>query len=267
MAEPARIAACADLLAGLRHHRRRLAELPAELKPRDEDEAYAVQLAVHQRLTAAGQGPRVGWKIGCTTRVMRDFLQIDQPCAGGILEHGLHLSPAAFRFADLRKPGIECEIAVRIADDVPADGVPYSRDSIAGHVGAVMAAIELVEERFVDFRAPEVDAPSLIADDFFHVGAILGPPHAPSPDTDLAVLAGQTSIDGQLRGTGSGADVMGHPYAALAWLANRLAALDLTLRRGDVVLTGSVVVTQYPDGPAEVRTAIDHLGSVDLRFD
>jgi 2-oxo-3-hexenedioate decarboxylase/2-keto-4-pentenoate hydratase len=129
-----------------------------------------------------------------------------------------------------------------------------------------MAAAELVDERFTDFRAPQVDAPTLIAEDFFHVGAILGPAVANWHDMDLAALAGRTTIDGVVQGEGCSADVMGHPFAALAWLANRLAGFGLGLKQGDTVLTGSVVVTQYPDGPAQVTTEIVGLGRVEIVF-
>jgi len=264
--QDARIAPCAGLLAETRLGRDRLAALPDDVRPRSEAEAYAVQLAVHEQLTAAGRGARAGWKIGCTTAVMRQFLKIDQPCAGGILASGLFAAPATFAFAGLRKPGIECEIAVRLGADLPASGAPYAAEDLGDAVAAVMPAIELVEERFVDFRDPAVDAASLIADDFFHVAAIVGPETSDWRSLDLAALTGETRIDGELRGQGRGADVMGHPLAALAWLADHLAGLGLALRRGDVVLTGSVVVTQYPGGPATVVTEIDRLGQVELRL-
>lgn len=264
---PDRVAAIADLIADVRLHPRRLDCLPQDLRPRDVAEAYAVQLAVHDRLARAGRGRRAGWKIGCTTRVMQDFLGIDRPCAGGMFDRDLHQSGARFRHADMFKPGIECEIAVRLKTDVPMSGAPFDRDTIAAYVGEVMAAAELVDERFTDFRAPKVDAPTLIAEDFFHVGAILGPPIGDWPSLDLAALTGRTTIDGSLRGEGRGADVMGHPFAALAWLANHLAGFGLALNAGDTVLTGSVVVTQYPDGPGEVTTEIDRLGRVEIGFD
>ncbi|MDP6346016.1 MAG: fumarylacetoacetate hydrolase family protein [Alphaproteobacteria bacterium] len=263
---PDRIAACADLLAEIRLGDRQLPALPDALRPRDEPEAYAVQFALHDRLRQAGLGRRAGWKIGCTTEVMQQFLGIGSPCAGGMFETGIRSGPAAFPHAGLRKPGVECEIAVRLAMDVPTAGAPYHKDGIARYVGAVMAAMEVVEERFIDFRDRAVDAPSLIAEDFFHVAAVLAPERPEWQTLDLAALTGQTWIAGEERGSGAGADVMGHPFAALAWLANHLAEFGLALAAGDVVLTGSVVASQYPEGPAEAVTEIARLGRVTTRF-
>lgn len=263
-----RISDCADLLAELRLSGKQLPCLPPDLIPRNEAEAYAVQFALHDRLSASGQGRRTGWKIGCTTKVMQEFLNIPSPCAGGMFETGVVHSPVSYNFDSLRRPGVECEIAVRLQRDVPRSGAPYDRQTIAPFVAAVKSAMEVVEERFVDFRDPSVNAATLIADDFFHFAAVLGPEIAvdEDPDLDLAALAGQTWIDDQERGAGHGVDVMGHPFAALAWLANHLAAHDLGLKGGDIVLTGSIVASQYPETPAQAVTEIAQLGRVVCDF-
>src|SRR5882757_8790216 len=56
------------------------AGLPEALRPADMAAGRRLQDAVHDRLSAAGLGPRVGWKIGCTTAVMQRFLAIPEPC-------------------------------------------------------------------------------------------------------------------------------------------------------------------------------------------
>ena len=50
-------------------------------------------------------------------------------------------------------------------------------------VGAVMAAIEIVDDRYVDWRA--LDAPTLTADDFFGAGCVLGRDDVAWRDLDL----------------------------------------------------------------------------------
>ena len=52
---------------------------------------------------------------------------------------------------------------------------------------------------------------------------------------------GTTTIAGDYKGEGFGRDVMGHPFAALAWLANALQDRGHQLLAGQVVLTGSLV--------------------------
>ena len=109
-----------------------------------------------------------------------------------------------------------------------------------------MAAIEVVDDRYEDYRA--LDVPTLIADDFFNAACVLGVPVAAWRDLDLAALRGRMSINGADVGTGRGGDILGHPLEALAWLANALVARGSCLESGEFVL-GSVVETRWV-GPA-----------------
>ena len=107
---------------------------------------------------------------------------------------------------------------------------------------------------------------TLIADDFFGAGCLLGAPVVEWRDLDLGAATGRLLVDGVEIGRGRGADVMGHPFKALAWLANNLAARGRMLRRGDIVLTGSLVRVHYPAPGETVDIVIDGLGEVRARF-
>ena len=254
----------AVLLADARLARRRLDGLPAACRPRDQAEAYATQAALHVSLGARGLGPLAGHKIGCTTPVMQRFLAIGSPCAGGIFAATIHEGAADLRFDDFLHVGVECEIAVRLGADLPAAAAPFARDRVAAAVDACMAAIEIVDDRWVDYR--RVDTPSLIADDFFNAACVLGPPVAGWRTLDLTQVVGVTRINGAEVGRGRGADVMGHPLAALAWLADSLAARDQALSAGDVVLTGSVVETRWVTRGDSVAVSLSGLGEAHANF-
>jgi 2-oxo-3-hexenedioate decarboxylase/2-keto-4-pentenoate hydratase len=171
---------------------------------------------------------------------------------------------AALPPAGLVKPGVECEIAVRLGADLPAGPAPWTRDSVAPSVAACMAAIEVVDDRYADYRS--LGTPTLIADDFFHVGCVLAPETADWRRLDLPSLGGETRINGEAVGAGRGADVMGHPFAALAWLANLLAGQGRPLRAGQLVLTGSVVETRWVQPGDQVEIVIEGLGEARARF-
>jgi 2-oxo-3-hexenedioate decarboxylase/2-keto-4-pentenoate hydratase len=236
------------------------------LRPRDEAEGYTLQQAVQRRLDECGLGPVVGHKIGCTSGVMQGFLGIPNPCAGtvhaaGVL-HGGGRVPRS-RFVRL---GIECEIAVELARDLAPAGAPVDRETAAAAVAAVMPAIEIVDDRYHDFRT--VGVPTLIADDFFHSGCVLGEPIADWRRLDLAALSGRTSIDGVEVARGTGAGVMGHPLEALAWLANTRARHGLPpLKRGEFVLLGSLVETKWVEAGMRARVEIDELGGLELAIE
>lgn len=255
----------AALIAGNRLKHARLAALPARLVPCDEAAGYRVQALVHAALHDSC-GALSGHKIGCTTKVMQEFLKIDQPCAGRVFAAHVHHGSAQVRRDDYVRPGVECEIAVVLETNLPATGAPYSRSSVAAAVGGVMAAIEIVDDRYRDFRT--VGVPTLIADDFFHSGCVLGDRVTDWRRLDLASLAGATFIDGVQVGRGSGASVMGHPLNALAWLANARSKLGLEpLRRGEFVLLGSLVETQWLNAGMRTRIEIEQLGALELAID
>jgi 2-keto-4-pentenoate hydratase len=254
----------AEAIAAQRRTSGRIPPLPGALRHSSVEQAYGVQDRLNAHLSIAGFGEHAGYKIGCTTAVMQRMLDIPSPCYGAILASGVHHTPARLSHAGCLRPGIECEIAVRLGEDLPALPTPYDTAAVGARVEHCMAAIELVDDRYVDYRT--IGVATLIADNFFHAGCILGEPKADWRALDLPRIDGRMLINGNERGHGKGGDVMGHPFAAVAWLANALIARGHRLRRGDVVLSGSVVETQWVERGDETLVEIDGLGSVSATF-
>ena len=255
--------AAAEAILAARRAVRRLAPLPAGLRPASIAEGYAVQAALHRRLEADG-ARRAGWKIGCTNKVLQDLLGIHHPCAGAIMAADVHPSGAVLPWRAYVRPGIECEIAFELGEDVPASGAPWTRETVLARVATVMPAIEVVDDRYTGYA--EVGTPTLIADDFFQAAAVLGPRSTHFRTLDLAAIAAETVIDDSPTGVGTGAAVMGNPAEPLAWLANTLAEHGSGLKRGDIVLTGSMVNVRWLDRPGTARVDNSALGSVTVRF-
>ena len=93
---------------------------------------------------------------------------------------------------------------------------------------------------------------------------VLGAPVTDSAVLDLAQMTACLSINVRAIGNGKGGDVMGHPLNALAWLAGKLAAVGTPLRRGMIVMTGSIVPIQYPIAGDRVLVDISGLGTGEL---
>jgi len=252
-----KVETAADEIARARLAGVRLAPLHPFLRPADEAAGYAVQAAVHERLVPT-MGRRVGYKIGCTTPVMQQYLGIPSPCAAGVFARGVHESGATLPFDDFRRVGVECEIAVRLGRDLT--GAEVGADAVREAVASYMAAIEIVDDRYEDWRT--TDTPTLIADDFFAAGCVLGPPVA--DPGDAAELVGVTTINGAEVGRGAGRDVMGHPLNALAWIAASLAARGTPLRAGEIVLLGSLVETRWLARGDHVAIDVTGLGRVEM---
>lgn len=239
--------------------------LPPACRPHSITDGYAIQAELNRLLVEAGMGEPVGHKIGCTTPVMQAFVNINQPCAGRIFSKTVLHRDASVPARGFFRLGIECEIAVRLSRDLPPRERPYSREEAGEAVGEVMAAIELVDERYADFHA--LGVPTLIADDFFNAGCVLGEPVRDWHGLDLAALRGRTWINEVQVATGVGELVMGHPLNALAWLANAQHEHRLPgLKAGEFVMLGSVVETQWLKAGDRVRIAIDGLGEAALQL-
>jgi len=259
-----RFALAAAQLCETRQRHARLGRLSVDLEPRDEADAYAIQDALHPCLASRGWGAVVGYKIGCTTLVMQRYLKIPNPCAGGIFASTVQHQHGRFAHADFVRVGVECEIAVRLAMDLGGPGTVVDRAAAASAVGECMAAIEIVDDRYVDYGS--LGAPTLIADDFFGAGCVLGPPVADFDPTLLGAARASMRIDDRDVGSGVGTDILGEPLEALAWLANNLAQRGQHLRQGDFVLLGSLVQTQWVAAGQSVEIENDRLGAARADF-
>jgi 2-keto-4-pentenoate hydratase len=242
--------------------RAQLMPLPAELRPADLAEAYAIQRHL-QRLLEPGRGALAGYKIAITTPVMQRLMGIAHPCGGGVFAGQVHRSPASLACADYVHVAVECEIGVRLGADLPA-GRTHDRESVADAVAACMASIEIVDDQNADYKlATGLD---LVANNAWNAGCVFGPEVTDWRGLDLAALRGRMLINGAEVGSGVGADVQGHPFAALAWLANTLAGEGTPLRAGMVISTGSIVSTKWPKPGDTVVAALEGLGEAVARF-
>ena len=236
--------------------------LPNDLMPPDADAAYQVQDRLQKMWIDAGAGAIVGWKVALTSKVMQELLGVARPCEGAIFASRVHHGDVTVAHGDFVNIGVEAEIAVRIAHDLPATGTPYDQDNIRPGVAACMAAIEIVDDRAIDYKL--VEAPQLIADNSFNAGCILGPDVTNWQGLDLSALPGRMLINDEVVGEGVGGDALGHPLIPLAWLANNLNQRGTMLRAGDVVLTGSIVATKWLQPGDHMVTEIEGLGQASL---
>ena len=238
------------------------APLPSDLAPADVATAYLVQDMLQAFWTESGAGEVVGWKVALTSKVMQELVGVAQPCEGAIFASRMHHGTASLAHDSLVNIGVESEIAVRIAHDLPALDGPYDQNNIAEAVAACMAAIEIVDDRAIDYSL--VDAPLLISDNSFNAGCILGEEVTAWQDLDLAALPGRMLINDEVVGEGVGRDALGHPLVPLAWLANNLNERGTMLRAGDVVLTGSIVATKWLQPGDHMVSEVDGLGRAGL---
>jgi len=249
----------AERIAALFRDRRQTDILPAELMPADLSEAYAIRAAFEAIETARGRGEVAGYKIGLTTPIMQKLCGVDEPCYGAIFASEVHHRRAELPVRNYCRLGIETEIAVRLGEDLPQGG---GFDRVAAAVESCVAAIELLEDLRHDYK--RLSAAAMVAGNVWNAGVVVAPPVTDWRRLDLAQLTARLAINGREIGRGKGGDVMGNPLNALAWLADKLAGAGTPLKRGMIVLTGSMVPIQFPAAGDRALVEVEGLGTAEL---
>lgn len=248
----------AEGIARLFRECRQIDILPPELMPADLDEAYRVRREF-EAIERARRGAVAGYKIGLTTPIMQRLCGVDEPCYGAIFATEVHHRRAELGTGNYCRLGIETEIAVRLGEDLPQGG---DFERVAAAVESCAAAIELLEDLRHDYK--RLTAAAMVAGNVWNAGVVLGAPVTDWRRLDLARATARLTINGIKIGQGKGGDVMGNPLNALAWLAGKLAAAGTPLKRGMVVMTGSMVPIQFPSPGDRALVEIDGLGTAEL---
>ncbi|WP_277555629.1 2-keto-4-pentenoate hydratase [Halobaculum limi] len=215
---------------------------------------YRVQERLVERLQTT-RGAPVGYKIGFTNDRVRRDLGVDEPGYGRLLADTVSSSPTAVsadRFVDVR---VEPELAFRLGSDLSAGS---TRRDAREAVSAVVPAIELVDSR----TGWTFDAALAVADNSLDAGLVVGDDVDPA-GIALADESVTLRIEGSPVDSGVGADVLGHPLAALTWLADEVGGLAA----GTLVTTGSLTEPVAVEAGESVVAAFASLGTVELRIE
>ena len=251
---------CLDMLrTRIRYH-----PLDASVRSAPLDDAYRVQNALHRLMTESGRGQIVGWKIAVTSKAMQQMTGVDRPVAGAIFSSVVLATGARVDLAAYHHLGVEFEVAVRLGADLPASDGPWTRASVAGKVASCVPAFELVEDGDADYK--NLDAFTLVAQNTWNGGVVLGAPVTSWQNADLETAVTRCWINDASAGQGKAGDALGHPFEAVAWLANLLNSQGRMLGRDMIVMTGSSITTKFPSPGDRVRFAVEGLGEVTLEI-
>ena len=154
-----------------------------------------------------------------------------------------------------------------IGEDLPVADAPFTRERVLQAIGAVMPAIEIADDRDADYSQLSRHPYELIADNSWNEGAALGEPVRQWKSLDLGQVLGVAKVNGKVVGEGRGQAAMGHPFDAVAWLANHLASHSRGLLRGEIVITGSLITSKPLKAGDRVEFALGGLGKVQLAAD
>lgn len=259
-----RIQQASQFLLEEHSNRRPFGPIPAPCAPVSVADAYAIQDVFTAHLIGR-QGPVAGYKIVLTTPEMQQFVGLQEPVAGVIFAQTIRDSPFAIRSADYLHLVMECEIAIQMGTTLPASHAPFGRDRVAQATGAVMVAVELLDDRHVNYSLLPDQVLSGIADNIWNVGIVLGVPISDWRLLDLAGVQGSLRVNGNVVAEGYGRAAMGNPLGALTWLANSLAGRGNNLDAGMIISTGNIAATELLQPGDAILAEIEGLGEVDIK--
>ncbi len=239
----------------------RLDELPAHCRPASRAEGYAIQAEL-----AKLSGQRiVGWKIAATSTAGQRHIRVDGPLAGCLLSARAVEAGARISLAGNNMKVAEAEFAFRMGQPLPSRAAVYSVAEVLAAVASLHPAIEVPDSRYEDFT--RVGAAQLIADVACACWYAIGPAaRADWRARDLVQHGVAAYRNGVLAGQGSGANVLGDPRAALAWVANELCTHGEGLRAGDVVITGTCLTPVPVSAGDNVKADFGDFGALELGF-
>jgi 2-keto-4-pentenoate hydratase len=248
----------ADALIAAERERKAIAPFTDADPGLDAETGYQVQrLVVQHRLD---RGERlIGAKLGLTSRAKQEAMGVHEPLYGWLTSDMVHPHGEPLPLDELIHPRAEPEIAFLIGRELRA---PATITSVLEATDAVLAAVEVLDSRYEDFR---FRLPDVIADNASGSRIVFGPrARVPDDVCDLRLLGCVLRAQGDVVATAAGGAVMGHPAAAVAWLVNRLSPQDWPLEPGALVLSGGLTAP-VPMRPGSVVSAeFDGLGTVDV---
>ncbi len=213
-----------ELAAALRtaERERHGIEFPSERAEREGwtlDWDVARTVAVERDALRVADGEtQVGWKLGWTSAAMREALGIERPNWGTLWDSQVVEAGEPIDLGALIHPKVEPEFVWR--------GGRW-------HVG-----LEIVDPRFPSFGFGWLDntldnssAARVVVGDAVPTGVDL------TAEVRFEEWEGDELVDVHV---GSGAQVMGHPERAVAWLRDQLSGEGLALGDDDLVFTGGL---------------------------
>jgi 2-oxo-hept-3-ene-1,7-dioate hydratase len=230
------------------------------------DDAYAVQREWMAMKLAEGRRLR-GRKIGLTSRAMQQSVNITEPDYGAIYDDMFFDDGSEIPLRRFIAPRVEVELAFVLGDGLSGPGCTVF--DVLSATEYVTPALEILDARVQMQDAATGHSRTIvdtIADNAADAGIVTGGRAVRPLDIDLRWAAALLYVNGVVEESGVAAAVLNHPANGVAWLANKLAAYDVPLEAGQVVLAGSFTRAVWAHAGDTFHADYGSLGSITCRF-
>ena len=238
-----------------------IAPLTTQVPDISIDDAYLISRRFLERRLASGERV-VGTKIGVTSKAVMTMLNVHQPDFGYLTDTMMFATGAEVPASrTLIAPRAEGEIAFILKRDLCGPGVTNA--DVIRATDFVMPCFEIVDSRITDWKIKIQDT---IADNASCGVVVLGDRAVKPTAVDLSTCGIVVTLNGEIISTGAGAAALGSPVNCITWLANTLGARGVSLKAGEVILSGSLVPLQPVKPGDNMHMAIGGIGQCSVRF-
>ncbi len=237
-----------------------MAQITSEYDGLTIDDAYKIQLINIDSKLESGL-IMTGKKIGLTSKAMQNNLGVDQPDFGHLL-NDMEVQNNRIEMKDILQPRCEGELAFVLKEDI--EGPNATVEDVMNATDYICGAIEVVGSRIKDWKLTIVDT---VADNASSGMYVLGETKFKPGEVDLKEVFMKLYKNGEEINSGYGKDVLGDPAFAVAWLANCLHRYGVTLKKGEVVLSGALSVALAAEAGDEFTCEFTDFGTVSVSFE
>jgi 2-oxo-hept-3-ene-1,7-dioate hydratase len=198
---------------------------------------------------------------------MQQASQIDEPDYAPLMDDMFFAAGGDIPIDRFIAPRVEVELAFVLGKPLRGPGATLF-DALSA-TEYVTPAVEIIDARIEQFdretRAMR-KVTDTISDFAANAGIVTGGSPVRPTDIDLRWAGALLHRNGVIEETGLAAGVLNHPANGVAWLANKIAPYDESLRPGDVVLAGSFTRPVNAVRGDGFHVDFGRLGSIAFRF-
>nr|WP_091662536.1 fumarylacetoacetate hydrolase family protein [Alteribacillus iranensis] len=223
-------------------------------------EAYDIQLTTIEQKVSKGEAI-VGKKIGLTSKAMQELLGVSEPDYGHLLTSMEVKDKGIISRKQVMQPKVEGEIAFILKRDLKGPGI--TTEDVLEATEFVAPALEIVDSRIQDWKITLADT---IADNASSGLFILGNNKRSLNEIDLVEEEMVFYKNDEEMNRGKGSAALGNPAYCVAWLANKLSEYDITLKAGEIILSGALSAAVDAAPGDQFKAVFPYLGEVEVSF-
>ena len=244
--------ALGDELIELHRHPRQVSPFSMRYPGLTAESGYAAARKLHAHRLAQGWKLE-GRKIGFTNRTLWDRYGVHEPMWGAVYDRTLQMAATGITAVSLNglvQPRIEPEICFRLKSRPPVTRDP---GALLQCIEWIAHSVEIVQCHHPDWKVTIADCTT---DNGLHGRLIVGTPVAvekiPGVAAALPFLKVVLLKDHEKKDQGIGANVLGSPLLALAFLVDILSKQGESppLEAGEIITTGTLT-DAHPVAPGE----------------